>query len=370
MKVSKLKIENFKRFKNLEIEFVNKLTEDISDQFLLLGDNGTGKTTILQAIALCLAMCSGKIRSVSDFSWQGWIPDRYEKWGTPLIELDVSFTNEEIDSTIEVAKKWLEFKKPQSNILPGNSKKLKLRLKGEWYDVLDENGKRSKASLFQLKGRSYATQLIRTSPGARVFFDTLPGFFWFDQFRNLASTPIQGDNDHPNKEDNSHTGRVSVDIGVSHLRRYLNGWRLNQMAGEVGGKDWLLELENSYKKVFPGRSFKGLEPMHRGGVPAPEDYFFTLSDGNRSYDIEEMSAGEQSVFPMLFEFVRMQIRNSIVLIDEIDLNLHPPLAQSLVNALPVLGNNCQFILTTHSESVSTIVSPEEVYRIKGGRLCL
>jgi predicted ATP-binding protein involved in virulence len=83
-----------------------------------------------------------------------------------------------------------------------------------------------------------------------------------------------------------------------------------------------------------------------------------------------MSAGEQSVFPMLVEFVRMQIRNSIVLIDEVDLNLHPPLAQSLVSALPVLGNNCQFIMTTHSEAVSSIVSPEEIYRLKGGKLCL
>ncbi len=145
---------------------------------------------------------------------------------------------------------------------------------------------------------------------------------------------------------------------------------MNQLAGEDGGKDWLLELENTYKKVFPGRSFKGLEPMHKGGLPTPEDYYFTLSDGNRTYDLEEMSAGEQSVFPMLFEFVRMQIRKSVVLIDEIDLNLHPPLAQSLVNSLPTIGPDCQFIFTTHSESVSSIVSPEEIYRLEGGRLCL
>jgi hypothetical protein len=79
-----------------------------------------------------------------------------------------------------------------------------------------------------------------------------------------------------------------------------------------------------------------------------------LSDGNRTYDIEEMSAGEQSVFPMLFEFVRMQIKNSVVLIDEVDLNLHPPLAQALYNSLPNIGPGCQFLLTTHSESISSL----------------
>ena len=50
-----------------------------------------------------------------------------------------------------------------------------------------------------------------------------------------------------------------------------------------------------------------------------------------------MSAGEQAVFPVLFEFVRQQVRNSVVMIDEIDLNLHPPEAQWLLSALPALA---------------------------------
>ena len=95
-----------------------------------------------------------------------------------------------------------------------------------------------------------------------------------------------------------------------------------------------------------------------------------LSDGYRTYDIQEMSAGEQSVFPMLYEFVRQQIRNSVVLIDEVDLNLHPPLAQAVLQALPVMGPNCQFLLTTHSRTISTLISQEQIYRLEGGRLCL
>ena len=83
MKISKIHIENFKRFNSIDIDLTNKLTNDISEKFLMLGDNGAGKTTILQAIALCLSMISGKIRDVSDFDWQGWVPGRYEKWGQP-----------------------------------------------------------------------------------------------------------------------------------------------------------------------------------------------------------------------------------------------------------------------------------------------
>ncbi len=43
MKISKIRIENFKRFNNLEIQFTNNLTKDISDKFLILGDMGQAR---------------------------------------------------------------------------------------------------------------------------------------------------------------------------------------------------------------------------------------------------------------------------------------------------------------------------------------
>ncbi len=110
--------------------------------------------------------------------------------------------------------------------------------------------------------------------------------------------------------------------------------------------------------------------MFRGGVPSPTDYYFIISDGNRTYDLTEMSAGEQAVFPMLYEFVRQRIRNSIVLIDEIELNLHPAVAQGLLANLSRLGPQCQFIFTTHSPVISEVVSPHEIFWLEGGRLCL
>ena len=139
---------------------------------------------------------------------------------------------------------------------------------------------------------------------------------------------------------------------------------------QPGKVNFLLELENNFKRIFPGRSFTDPEPMYGGGVPSPSDYYFMLNDGNRTYDLEEMSSGEQSVFPMLYEFVRQRIRHSVVLIDEIDLNLHPPLAQSLLASLPRLGPQSQFIYTTHSRVVSELVSPHEIYRLQGDWPCL
>lgn len=56
--------------------------------------------------------------------------------------------------------------------------------------------------------------------------------------------------------------------------------------------------------------------------------------------------------------------------DEIELNLHPPLAQSFLSHLPEIGPNCQFLYTTHSEVIRSISNPNQIYSLAGGKLCL
>jgi DNA repair exonuclease SbcCD ATPase subunit len=44
MKVESIHIQNFKRLENLRVEFKNTILDEVSDRFLILGDNGSGKT--------------------------------------------------------------------------------------------------------------------------------------------------------------------------------------------------------------------------------------------------------------------------------------------------------------------------------------
>jgi AAA domain, putative AbiEii toxin, Type IV TA system len=124
------------------------------------------------------------------------------------------------------------------------------------------------------------------------------------------------------------------------------------------------------RAAFPGRSFAGVEEIFDG--PTPTDDRFVLTDGSRTYTLGEMSSGEQSIFPILFEFVRQQIHRSVVLIDEIDLNLHPPLAQLLLGLLPRLGEGNQFLFTTRPTPArsprSSAPTPSTGSR-RGGRAC-
>ena len=76
-----------------------------------------------------------------------------------------------------------------------------------------------------------------------------------------------------------------------------------------------------------------------------------------------MSAGERALFPMLLDFARWNINNSIIIIDEVELHLHPPLQQTFVRALSKLGKNNQFIITTHSESIVSMFEEDQIIRM-------
>jgi predicted ATPase len=126
--------------------------------------------------------------------------------------------------------------------------------------------------------------------------------------------------------------------------------------------DFYEKLHTLFRAVFPERSFVGSAPNFNAyeKVKAPD---FFLSDGYQEYEIAEMSAGERAVFPILLDFARWNINNSIIIIDEVELHLHPPLQQAFVRALSKLGKHNQFILTTHSEHVASMFSEEQIIRL-------
>jgi len=369
VKVEAISIENFKRFDRLEVSFKNSILGEVSDRFLILGDNGSGKTTLLQAIALPLALATGKIQTITDFNWTGFLAERYWRWGSPRIELEVSFEAEELEATREIARKWYssqppEFQKEHEFVEPGDSPTVTLLLSGDYWKAGNTPAERA-----QFRGRYYAQWFInRGDQSVRSDFSLLPGIFWFDQFRNLGTPQAQEGMGERVKDGSSG---VSFEMGVGRLRQYLIEWRRKQERGGINSRnDYITQLEKVYKRIFPDRSFSGIEQLPSLDSPTEETSYFLLNDGYRTYDIVEMSAGEQSVFPILYEFVRQQIAYSVVLIDEIDLNLHPPAAQFLVSQLLKIDPTCQFIFTTHSEAVMDVVGQSETYRLAGGALCL
>jgi predicted ATPase len=371
MKIESLSIQKFKLFENLEISFHNKTLEEVSNRFLILGDNGTGKTTILQAIALPLALATRNINNVSQFKWAGFLAGRFKRWGNPRIEMEISFTDEELEVTRQVAQRWYEQTpdefKPLNFVLPGNSSVVKLILNGDYWKAGN-----TPSEQYQFQGRYYARKILKEQEdySIRSEFSKLPGIFWFDQFRNLVSSNYQSSGQNSEDFGESELNTIA-DLGIGRLRQYLIGWQDKKEQKYVPYEsDYLTKLEDLYTQVFPEHSFCGLERLPSLDLPTETETYFLLKHKNRTYDLVEMSAGEQAVFPILYEIVRQQIAYSIVLIDEIDLNLHPPAAQFLVRQLPKISPTSQFIFTTHSEAVRDVVGSAETWRLNEESLCL
>src|SRR5271156_3530875 len=99
MKLRHIRIENFKGLKSLDIPLVTEPGSDPRRLTCLIGDNGSGKTTALQAIALTLSLATRRTRHPTDFRWHGFLPERVGSQGPTLVELTVELEQDEVDLT-------------------------------------------------------------------------------------------------------------------------------------------------------------------------------------------------------------------------------------------------------------------------------
>jgi len=131
-----------------------------------------------------------------------------------------------------------------------------------------------------------------------------------------------------------------------------------------GQRDFFQELEKAYQTVFPHCSFVGLQPRQGIDNFLKTPWFYLHNGQGQEYEISELSGGERAVLPILMDFVNWRLHHSIILIDELELHLHPPMQQMLLRALGKLGSHNQFIITTHSDYVESIVPESALVRIE------
>jgi predicted ATPase len=341
MQLSHLHITHFKRLAELSLSF---MAEDDRPRpiTLILGDNGSGKTTLLQAIALVLGLATRKLNAPGDLRWPGFLPERMSTRGATRIELGVVFDTAELETTRDLYTHWAQRARPElANSIAAPSALPRVTLAYQDGALSCAEGPQA---MSQFLGRYFIKYLIRTDPALRRRFLDLGDVFWFDQNRNLAS--------------------------MEDLRAFLvSWWSYHVSPRRPDGIDFLGQLEGHLVKVFPGARFVGTQPMSFEGTAEPTSYVLLERDG-LTYDIAEMSSGEQAVLPILYEFVRQSVARSVVLLDELELHLHPPEQQALLAALRKIGPDCQFFVTTHSPYLESVTPPEEEVRLEGGQRCL
>jgi predicted ATPase len=343
LKVKSLSLRHFKKFYDYHLSLVNERTGKLRDFVVLYGGNGSGKSTILQSIGASLGVATGRLKRPDDLIWPGFeFPLTDHAWGFPSeVILDVSFAPGELSSTTEFFSKVPDFAQNPEAILPSDEPVVELIM---------ENGKVSapnRAQYFQFRGREYARKLVRQSPQGFDLFKQVGSIFWYHEYRNSSSLSV----DDPERE-------VSFDENL--LRRRLADWMFfhqrvvqGRYSLRPGQRDLYADLENAYKAVFPNRFFEGSMP--RAGESMMDEPYFFLNDGENQYELSEMSSGERAIFPIIVDFATLNIHNSIILIDEIELHMTPELMTSFLSALPKLGQDNQFIMTTNSKAISEAI---------------
>lgn len=355
MKVLSLAVENFKRFRERKrLDFRDPETGLAKDLIVLVGKNGAGKSSVLQAIAAMLGTATGRLKKgPSDLDWPGF------DWGlvnkawprSTSIQLEIGFSDDERKATIDYFDRTYIAQEPNAT-KPGDSPVVTLDLDFEkqvWA------GRRSE--FYQFRGRDYARIIRKQSPESFALFKRVGNVFWYTEHRTTNSlTP----------EENGQEISLTIDV----LRRRLSDWmqfheRIERQKRQLrpGERDLFYELEKAYRTVFPQRRFDGPVPRAEIDEVLAEPWFY-LYDSHRPYELSEMSGGERAIFPILLDFVVWNIHNSVILIDELELHLHPPLQQHLLLALRNLGENNQFIVTTHSDAVAAVTPEESFYRLE------
>ena len=104
-----------------------------------------------------------------------------------------------------------------------------------------------------------------------------------------------------------------------------------------------------------------------------------LDKNGMTLDVRQLSDGERGLLALVFDLARrlsqanpklddpLRDGEGIVLIDELDLHLHPNWQRTVIEKLTTTFPNCQFIATTHSPQIIGEVSPDNIILLEKGK---
>lgn len=319
MKIKTLKLENFRSKEQLDIQFGEKLT-------LLVGENGSGKTSVLDAVAISLGAVLSYLPDVSGISFRKYDIRQKDNQLAP-------YTRVEIETTEGL--KW------GRTLRRDKSKKTIAYI-------------RTATGLQYLRKYLDATIIDPFNEGTPFI---LPVFSYYGVSRALLEVPMRR-RGFPK----AHKRFEALGNALNSVSRFKSAfvWFYNkeieeqQIQKELRDFDYRLpELEvvrQAIIKVFPDIS----EP-HIKFRP----FRFAVKKDDEELDITQLSDGYKTLLSLVIDLAsRMALANpemtnpldspAVVLIDEIDLHLHPEWQRRVIGDLLSAFSNTQFILTTHS----------------------
>jgi len=343
MRIDRLHIENFKKFASQDFDFHRHFT-------LLVGDNGSGKTSVLDALAVALGIWHKAAHTTS-----GWRNIWKEE-----VRLDPVNAGDRI-----IWKLALPAKISASGVI-GQKEGVK------WTRMIRKGGTRT-TNADAHDAETAITELVRA---AETQSSLLPVLAYYGAGRNWLPTNKRS-NARPstNKPQQFDAYRNCLDTRIRGEE--LNEWFLFETAAANGHS----EGRPGYRAVK--HAVLNCIPEADGLRYAADLKQIVLSIRGNEQPFYNLSAGQQMMLAMVADIaIKAVTLNSyllgpgqpgaedpiqvlerspgVVLIDELDVHLHPIWQRRVATDLKRIFKNIQFVCTSHSPQVIGEVKPEEV----------
>ncbi len=335
MKIKKLILTNFRAYEYAEFNFNDGIN-------LLVGINGAGKSTVLDALNVCLSVIffnipEAKVRKQS-FS------DDDIRVGAKSLQVSCDFTYLGVDYNLLIEKN------SKRRIVTNKTKNDKEKVK-----FLDD--KEIFIPSFNLRTKG-VSELGREPIG--VIFSTKRSLITREE---PSKTAIIG-------------GQAAAYVDAFSSERYFNlkifaNWYKVQEAlskEKAKTKKHTATFKKAIELFLPG--FSNLKVLSDSSGTE-----FYIDKDKKPFKLSQLSDGERGVIALVFDIARrlsqanplisdpLMEGNGVVLIDELDLHLHPRWQRNIIENLSKTFPNVQFIATTHSPQIIPAIKPERIQLI-------
>ena len=317
MKIKNIHIKEYNGLENLDINFESE--GKVLDLIVLAGINGSGKTRVLESIRYWFEMFRSKAVNVELF---------YEENEREVLE---SLMNSEGLTEIEKEmQKEIEYTDCLRNI--------------KFYNYDYRHNK--------TENRNYNSKIISKSFEKLKIFPKLiyvPTEINFEEIKK-AQTNLKKEYRFINIVDSYEIKDIPSYIAtrISKVANEEENLTMGQVRkkvfAEINGIFEILELDVKLSEISKDEN----------SMP-----IFTDSSGKK-FGINELSSGEKQLFLRTLAIKMLEPENSIIMIDEPELSLHPKWQQKIVDVYRKIGRNNQIILATHSPHILGSVEKENI----------
>lgn len=403
MQIEKLTLNNLGRFENLEVYFAPTV-DNPSNVTVFIGNNGAGKTSILEALATSLSWFAARMRTQKG---SGIVIDELaiiDNAPAASITLQLS---DDIKTNSDVALssyQWtlVKARKGRKSDKSSNLSQL-TQLADHYRQQLTDND-------------SASLPLIAYYPVERSVLDIplkIMGKHSFSQIEGYESALNQGVDfrrffewfrereDIENEEKSRLSSRLITDYIEDFAKAedtvFGNGENLGILDTSTDNTGVINETNRKFEKIT--NIIKILASKHQDKqlnavrtaisafmpnlsnirVQRKPRLHMAVDKNGQSLNVMQLSQGEKSLMALVGDIARRlammnpELDNplqgdGIILIDEVDMHLHPSWQRNLVPRFTDTFPNCQIILSTHSPLVISDQKNILVYLLSNGEI--